>query len=119
MYCGRTKSCVYLVCPYKQTLGTSVHAPLSYPLQVGYLIGDIGEFGKPANLRSDAAALAAQLNSVIGQYGDAQYRSLQQQGMARDAGWDVPAQEWEQVTMKLAAVLMCTLCLYTSFLKFV
>lgn len=91
-----------LLHPYKHVLGTSEHASLSRPAQVGYLIGGIGEFGKPADLRRDAKALAAELQSVIGQYGGAHYRSLQQKGMGRDACWDLPAQEWEQVTINLS-----------------
>lgn len=87
---------------YKHAPDTSELASLSCPAQVGYLIGEFGQFGKPADLRRDAKALAAELQSVIGQYSGAQYRSLQQQGMGRDACWDLPTQEWEQVTTDLS-----------------
>ena len=108
--------CVLGCDPYQHVPGTSVYASQEgHTAQVGYLIEDIGEFGKPADLRRDAAALAAKLQDVIGQYGGAQYRSLQQQGMGRDACWDLPAQEWEQVTINH---FMMTLSLHVPAVKF-
>lgn len=81
-------------------------------VQVGYLINDIGEFGKPADLRRDAKALAAQLQNIVCKYGGAQYRALQQQGMKRDTSWDLPAEEWEQVNTHHSF-----LCLHLIFLS--
>ena len=39
-------------------------------MQVGYSIGDIGEYGKPADLRRDATGLAAELQNIVCKYGD-------------------------------------------------
>lgn len=79
-------------------------------MQVGYLINGVGEFGKSADLRRDAKALAAMLQSIVSKYNGAQYRSLQQKGMSRDSRWDLPAQEWEQVN----AIFPSYVCIPTS-----
>ena len=68
-----------------------------YYLQTGYLIGGLGEFGRPADLRTDTKALAAVLHGILNQHGGDQYLAIQQAGMLSDVSWDLPAQEWEEV----------------------
>lgn len=65
--------------------------------QVGYVLNVIGEFGNPANLHTDAKALASKLQGLVSKYGGAEYKGLQQAGMRADVSWDLPAQEWEQM----------------------
>lgn len=86
--------------------GTSVCLSLGHAAQVGFLIDEIGEFGKAADLRRDAKALAAKLQDIVSKYDGAEFRGLQQRGMRRDAGWELPAREWEQVKAIISSI--CT-----------
>ena len=57
----------------------------------------MGEFGNPANLRTDAKALAVEVQELNSKYSGSEYKDLQQAGMRTDVSWELPAQQWEQL----------------------
>ena len=70
-------------------------------MQVGYTMGCIGEHGNPAHLRRDAQVLVTAVQRAVATFGKQEYLELQQAGMMKDMSWQLPAQEWEQVSRRV------------------
>ena len=67
-------------------------------MQVGYAVDCIGDYGNPAHLRRDAQVLVTAVQQAVATFGKQEYLQLRQAGMMQDMSWQLPAQEWEQVS---------------------